>query len=83
MCQTLFLKEVHLKFKNSAAIFIMFYLNKLTQIPLSNAHILLFPTTNHYFELVGVDPLFAVLKEIQLRVYQALTLNQYFTHHLL
>ena len=82
MCQTLFLKEVHLKFKNSAEIFIMFYLNKLTQILLSNAHTLLSPATNHYFELVGVGPLFAVLKVIQLRVYQSLTLNQYFTHHL-
>ena len=65
MCQTLFLKEVHLKFKNSAAIFIMFYLNKLIQIPLSKA-LILFPTTNHYFGLVGVDPLSAVLKETQL-----------------
>ena len=83
MYQTLFLKEVHLKLKNSAAIFIMFYLNKLTQIPLSKALIPLFPTTNHYFEHVGVDPPFAVLKEIQLPVYQALILNQYFTHHLL
>ena len=82
MCQTPFPKEVHLKFKNFAEIFIMFYLNKLTPIPPSKAHIPLSPTTNHYFELAGADPHFAVLKGIQLRAYRFLTLNQYFTHHL-
>ena len=82
MCQTPFPKEVHLKFKNFAEIFIMFYLNKLTPIPPSKAHSPLSPTTNHYFELAGADPHFAVLKGIQLRAYRFLTLNQYFTHHL-
>ena len=66
MYQTLFLKEALLKLKNSAATFIMFYLNKLTQIPRSKALIPLFPTTNHYFGLVGVDPPSDVLKETQL-----------------
>ena len=82
MCQTLFPREVHLKFKNPDEIFIMFCLNKLTPIPPLNAHTLLSPTTNHYFELVGVGPLFAVLRAIRLRAYLSLTLNQYFTHHL-
>ena len=82
MCQTPSPKEVHLKFKNFAEISIMFYLNKLTPIPPSKAHIPPSPTTNHYFELAGADPPFAVLKEIQLRAYRSLTLNQYFTHHL-
>ena len=71
--------EVHLKYKNFDG---TYYLRPLTPTPPTKAHIRLFPTINHYFELVGEGLPFAILKAIQHPVYLSPTLSQYYTHHL-
>ena len=71
--------EVRLKYKNFDG---TSYLRQLTPTPPMKAHIRLFPTINHCFELVGEGLPFAILKAIQHSVYPSPTLNQYYTHHL-